>query len=204
MDYVGNSEEPAHQSHEYASTSRLHVVFACDGLLTTWSKIQRCAGRPKDTPGNVVASCILFACSDALGPDSEHRRAVQVEMIVHSKQRRRFAGKRCWDGWVNLSTPRLSILKLSLSTLDAINRLPRTKPSSNSTPRRRGRSPSTAKETWRFISPPERTWLERLGGWHSAGGGLAGAGAAPAGSSAPYYGWSYESNIHKYWIQDQT
>ena len=102
VDYVGNSEEPAHQSHEYASTSRLHVVFACDGLLTTWSKIQRCAGRPKDTPGNVVASCILFACSDALGPDSEHRRAVQVEMIVHSKQRRRFR-RETLLGWLGES-----------------------------------------------------------------------------------------------------
>ena len=102
MDYVGNSEEPAHQSHEYASTSRLHVVFACDGLLTTWSKIQRCAGRPKDTPGNVVASCILFACSDALGPDSEHRRAVQVEMIVHSKQWRRFR-RETLLGWLGES-----------------------------------------------------------------------------------------------------
>ena len=65
-----------------------------------------------------AASYIAYACSNALGPDSKHRaaRAVQVEMLVHSKQRRRF--RRGTDGWVNLSTPRWSISKQSPSALD--------------------------------------------------------------------------------------
>ena len=93
-----------------------------------------------------AASYIAYACSDALGPDSEQRahcRAVQVEMHVHSKQLRRF--RRGTDGYVNLSTPRSSISKQSPS---AINSLPRTKLSSSSKPRQRERSPSTAKDTY--------------------------------------------------------
>ena len=99
-----------------------------------------------------AASYIAYACSNALGPDSKHRaaRAVQVEMLVHSKQLHRF--RRGTDGLVNLSTPRWSISKQSPSALVGKNSLPRTKPSSKSKPRRRERSPSTAKDIWRFIS----------------------------------------------------
>ena len=58
MDYVRNSEEPAHKNYEYANT----WFFARKSSLqvATWSKIRRCAGRPKDTPDNVVASCVLY------------------------------------------------------------------------------------------------------------------------------------------------
>ena len=59
MDYVRNSEEPAHKNYEYANT----WFFARKSSLqvATWSKIRRCAGRPKDTPDNVNASCVLSA-----------------------------------------------------------------------------------------------------------------------------------------------
>ena len=114
-----------------------------------------------------AASYIAYACSNALGPDSKHRaaRAVQVEMLVHSKQRRRF--RRGTDGWVNLSTPRWSISKQSPSALVGKNSLPRTKPSSKSKPRRRERSPSTAivgKRHLEIYLARERTWWARLGG----------------------------------------
>ena len=114
---------PAHKNHEYANTWFLRATVRLPPARK--SEIWRCAGRLKDTPDNVVASCVLYrirmlrcirarlraparsptslqavsyiayACSDALGPDSEHRRAVQVSMIVYSKQRRRF---RPWRG----------------------------------------------------------------------------------------------------------
>ena len=79
-------------------------VFACDCSLATWSKIRRCAGSPKDTPDNVVASCVFYSIRmlRSLGPDSEHWCPVQVEMIVHSKQLCHFR-RRTLLGWLGES-----------------------------------------------------------------------------------------------------
>ena len=46
--------------------------------------------KTRQTTSLQAASYVAYACSYALGPDSEQRCAVQLEMIVHSKQRRRF------------------------------------------------------------------------------------------------------------------
>ena len=70
---------------------------------------QKCAGRPKDTPDNVVASCIVYHIRMLRCMRARLRapRAVQVEMLVHSKQPRCF--RRGTDGWGSTSTPRWSI-----------------------------------------------------------------------------------------------
>ena len=91
-------------------------VFACDCSLATWSKIRRCAGSPKDTPDNVVASCVFYSIRmlRSLGPDSEHWCPVQVEMIVHSKQLCHFR-RRTLLGWLDESVhPQVEPLEAEL------------------------------------------------------------------------------------------
>ena len=71
VDYVGNSEEPAHKNHEYASTWFLRATVR----LPPGRKFEDVLEdqKTRQTTSLQAASYIAYACTDALGPDSEHR-----------------------------------------------------------------------------------------------------------------------------------
>ena len=88
VDYVGNSEEPAHKNNEYASTWFLRATVRLPPGRKFEDVLE--VQKTRQTTSLQAASYIAYACSDASRPDSEHRRPVQVAMIARSKQRRRF------------------------------------------------------------------------------------------------------------------
>ena len=71
VDYVGNSKEPAHKNHEYASTWFLRATVR----LPPGRKFEDVLEdqKTRQTTSLQAASYIAYACTDALGPDSEHR-----------------------------------------------------------------------------------------------------------------------------------
>ena len=121
--------------------------FACH-LPGTWSKIQledHLDQKARQTTSLQAASYIAYECSHALGPDSEHPQAVQVEVIVPSKQRRRFR-RGTLLRWLGESVhPEVEHLEAEPIHPGRIKPFTSHEPSSNSTPRRRGRSPPMAK-----------------------------------------------------------